>query len=92
MYPFAGFLEYALRVAESDTGGNDQRIGSPALLRLQSDALGDEPSKVDADATARKAICRIRFAQFFAWRFNHRLRTVLIRVVLPGSWDAVHQK
>lgn len=54
MYPFAGFLEYALRVAESDTGGNDQRIGSPALLRLQSDALGDEPSKVDADATARK--------------------------------------
>lgn len=41
-------------MAESDTGGNDQTIGSHALLKFQSDAPRDESSKVDTDATSRK--------------------------------------
>ena len=41
-------------MAESDTGGKDQAIGSRASLAFQSDAPSHESSKIDAESSLRR--------------------------------------
>lgn len=47
-------MGYAVRVAESDTGGKDQTIGSRASLADANDVLPHESSKNEHDTAARK--------------------------------------